>query len=358
LKILLVGPLLPPIHGQSLAFTRFYESIVSDEKLCISTNMEHKSTFMKFIGTFKIFFMIFYRITFYKIDIIYFTCSRSFLGSLKDILLINLATLNNIKLVNHLHGSDFYDFLYSSPSWYKKILFNSYAKVDTSIVLLDSMKKEFKDFKNMKIEVVPNFYDNELNEIINEKQKNKINLLYLSNIIKSKGVFELIDAFEVLCKKYDIITLYIAGGFMADEYMSIEEVKQAFYDKIKGNDKIKYMGKVFGKEKVKLLQQSDIFLLPSYYKSEAFPISIIEAMRCENAIVTTSYKYLPEIVHTQNGILVEIKSVSALVSGITRLLEDTKLLAQIQLFNKKEAQEKYSLDKYIDRLNKIVLGKV
>ena len=53
------------------------------------------------------------------------------------------------------------------------------------------MKNQFKDFPNMKIEVVANFYDIELDNTLVEKDSQTINLLYLSNIIKSKGIFEL-----------------------------------------------------------------------------------------------------------------------------------------------------------------------
>jgi glycosyltransferase involved in cell wall biosynthesis len=261
-------------------------------------------------------------------------------------------------MINHLHGSDFYDFLHHSPKWYQKILFYTYNKVDVSIVLLESMKKEFRDFEDMRVEVVQNFYDKELDEKLVEKDKDKINLVYLSNIISSKGIFELIDAFEKLSKKYENIYLRIAGGFMSDELMDIKEVKKKFTLKIKNNNRIIYLGKVFGKEKVKLLQQSNIFVLPTYYKSEAFPISIIEAMRCGNAIVATKYKYLPEVVKSKNGILVKAKSVDSLVYGIYTLLEDHNLLENMQEYNKKEAQENYSLQKYIDSLSKIVLGKV
>lgn len=355
-KILLVGPLFPPVHGQSLAFTRFYESIDNHSKFLIDTNMEDISKFGKIIGTLKTVFWILHKLLFNKIDVVYFTCSRSFLGSIKDVLLINLASCKNIRLINHLHGSDFYDFLHHSPKWYQKILFYTYNKVDTSIVLLDSMKSQFKDFGDMSIEVVSNFYDNELDDVVEQKDKKKINLLYLSNIMKSKGIFELIEAFDVLSVKYSNVNLTIAGGFINDEYQSIDELKEKFYKKINKNGRIRYVGKVFGKEKAIFLQKSDIFVLPSYYKSEAFPISIIEAMRCGNAIVSTDYKYLPEVVQDKNGILVKTKSIKSLVAGIEKLLSSKERLIEIQSYNMEEAKKQYTLEKYILKLNRIVFG--
>jgi len=358
IKVLLVGPLLPPVHGQSLAFTRFVESLEDGNKIVVNTNLEDKTKIGKIFNTFKTLLLIFIKSIFTKYDVVYFTCSRSFLGSIKDILLINLVSFKNVKIVNHLHGSDFYKFLHSSPKWYQKLLFKAYKKVDISIVLLDSMKEQFKDFENMQVEVVPNFYDKELDKKLVERDENKINLVYLSNIMSSKGIFDLIGAFEELSNKYDNMYLNIAGGYIADEYMSIEEVREKFEHKISQNDKIKYIGKTFGEDKVKLLQISDIFVLPSYYKSEAFPISIIEAMACGNAIVTTNYKYLPEIVRRDNGVLVEPKNVNSLIGGIERLIINKDELRTIQNHNQKEAQNKYSLNKYIKNLNKIVLEKI
>jgi len=356
-KILMVGPLLPPVHGQALAFTRFVENIDTfEEKIVINTNVGDKIKLFKVLLTFKTIFSIIFKAIFFKYNIVYFTCSRSFLGSIKDIILINIVSLKGVKIVNHLHGSDFYDFLHSSPIWYQKILFASYKKVDTSIVLLESMRDQFKDFKNMKVEVVANFYDRELGIKLAEKDTQNINLVYLSNIMNSKGIFELIDAFEELNKKYDNIYLNIAGGYIADEYMNIEDLKEKFISKITKCNHIKYIGKTFGEKKIKLLQSSDIFVLPSYYKSEAFPISIIEAMACKNAIVTTNYKYIPDVVSTKNGVLVEPKSVDSLIDGIEILLKDIKKLREVQNYNQQIAKDKYTLDKYIDSLNKIVTG--
>ena len=126
-----------------MAFTRFYKSISSEYKSLVNTNINDIGKSGKIFATCKILFLIFYKILFHKPNTVYFTCSRSFMGSIKDVLLINLASFRHIKIVNHLHGSDFYDFLHNSSKWYQRILFTAYNKIDTSIVLLDSMKKQF-----------------------------------------------------------------------------------------------------------------------------------------------------------------------------------------------------------------------
>ena len=354
MKLFLVGPLIPPVTGQSLAFTKFVESIEDSKKVVVNTNLEDRTGLNKIFFYIKTLLKISIRVSFSKYHLVYFTCSRSVLGSIKDIVLINLASLKGIKIVNHLHGSDFYDFLHNSPKWYQKILFKSYEKVDISIVLVDSMKLQFRDFKKMKIEVVPNFYDEELDDKLVEKDSSKINLLYLSNIMTSKGIFELIDAFERLVNKYDNIILNIAGGFISDEYMSISEIKNKFESKISENDKITYLGTTFGEDKIKLLQSSDIFILPSY--KEAIPISILEAMASSNAIITTKQKYLSEMLSSKNGVLVEIRSVESLIDGIECLINDKQKLKHIQNHNKQEAQEKFSMQKYLKSLEQIVMN--
>ncbi len=354
MKFFFVGPLIPPVTGQSLAFSRFVESVPIKKKIVVNTNFENKTRLFKIFFTIKTLIILFFKILFSEYHSVYFTCSRSILGSIKDIVLINLASFKKKKIINHLHGSDFYDFLHNSPEWYRKILLKSYDKVDTSIVLVEGMKSQFRDFKNMRIEVVPNFYDQELDNELIKKNNGRISLLYLSNIMVSKGIFELIDAFEQLTKKNDNIILNIAGEYLADDYMTIKQIKNKFEDKISQNNKIKYLGKIFGNDKIKLLQGSDIFILPSY--KEAFPISIIEAMASSNAVVVTSQKYISEVLTGKNGVLIQKGSVESLVNGIEFLINDKQNLKKIQNHNKQEAQKKFSKQKYLKNLERIVIN--
>lgn len=354
MKYFFVGPLIPPITGQSLAFSRFVESISINKKIVLNTNYENKTILIKIFFSIKTLLILFLRALFNDYHLVYFTCSRSILGSIKDILLINLASFKKKKIINHLHGSDFYEFLHNSPKWYRKILFKSYDKVDISIVLVESMKLQFRDFKSMKIEVIENFYDEELDHEIVKKDKTKLSLLYLSNIMVSKGIFELIDAFEKLEKKNDNIILNIAGDYLSDEHMSANKVKKKFEERLFKNNKIKYLGKIFGLDKIKLLQSSDIFVLPSY--KEAFPISIIEAMVSRNAIVVTDQKYISEVLTSKNGVLVQKKSVESLVEGIQFLINNKQELIQIQNYNRQVAKKKFSKKKYLKKLEQIVLN--
>jgi glycosyltransferase involved in cell wall biosynthesis len=378
-RILCVGPMMPPIHGQSLAFTRLCEHLEYADIDIIDTNMTGKKWGGKLWQSIKIGIQIIRSIVRGSYNIVYFTCSRSLLGSIRDVLLIQCARLKSIKIVNHLHGSDFYSFLHNSPQIYQKILVNTYHHVDTSIVLLDAMRDQFQDFPNMKIKVVHNFYDNELTHTITDDSsstvatslhitKNEsdphptshdtgIHLLYLSNIMKTKGIFELITAFKNLVHDSPQLYLTIAGSYVADDLMSIDEVKEYFQQSIKSCTQINYVGRVYGEQKAKLLQRSDIFILPSYYKSEAFPISIIEAMACGNAIITTKYKYLPTIVQKDHGILVEIRSAKALQKAIHAMLICPEKLAQYQNHNRTYACQHYSLSTYIQSICKILLAK-
>ena len=50
-----------------------------------------------------------------------------------------------------------------------------------------------------------------------------------------------------------------------------------------------YIGIVNGKAKKNLLEWGNVFVLPTFYKMEGQPISILEAMATKNLVVTTNH---------------------------------------------------------------------
>ena len=107
-KLLLIAPFTKS-HGQGVV-SLIVEKILSEEKTYQIAINTHKSNvfFIKFIYNISLIFKISYTAFIKKPNIIYFTPSRSFLGSIRDlnVLLIKKYFLKSIRLVGHLHGSD------------------------------------------------------------------------------------------------------------------------------------------------------------------------------------------------------------------------------------------------------------
>lgn len=353
-KVLFFGPYPEPMTGQSISFKEAFQGY-SGHKILFNTT---KYGVNKLLNSLYCFLIIPFVFLFNKFDVVYFTCIRSNFGSIKDIELLLLCKLFNKKIVNHLHGADLILF-FKDAGFLRPLLKYCYEQIDVSIVLLPSMSEQFKGFPEMKIEVIKNCYSREFENIDVLLDNKKEQVLYLSNIIYSKGIFDFLEASMTLLKQNPTVVIKIAGLPMGDFYKTEQEVKELFdinFNTIKAKfpDRIFYLGTVSGKDKIKLLSESSVFVLPTFYKTEAFPITIIEAMRFGNAIVTTKHNYLEDVVTIENGILVTINSSDELVIAINQLFSNKALLFEIQKHNISESLINYSPSNYNSSLNTVL----
>lgn len=353
-RILLIGPFTPPYTGQSIAFS--YLKKIETNELDLEFYNTQKFGFY-FLNYFSSVFFLPLRILCSNYPLIYFIGSRSKFGFLRQAPFLLTTIILRKKIINHLHGADFYDF-YQNSSFLKPLVKFCYDRVNISIVLLEAMKKEFVDFPQMKLEVVPNAYETnfEFSKISFPKPKN---ILYLSNVMASKGILEFLVAADILLKENTDLTISIAGGFIGDHIKKKSQIKTSFYNhynllKDKYKDRINYFGVLTGRKKKELFLKNSIFILPTYYPTEAFPISIIEAMRTGNAIITTKHNYLGEIINQSNGRLIAKHSVREIVDATKFLLNDTSLLQQIQEYNIQISSKEYTLINYLTKVKKII----
>ena len=74
-----------------------------------------------------------------------------------------------------------------------------------------------------------------------------------------------------------------------------------------------YIGVVSGDNKKNLLKWGNIFVLPTFYKMEGQPISILEAMASKNLVVTTNHGGILDIFKDKvNGYLVKKNSIKSI----------------------------------------------
>jgi glycosyltransferase involved in cell wall biosynthesis len=147
-------------------------------------------------------------------------------------------------------------------------------------------------------------------------------LIFMGTLRPRKGVFELLAAFEVLVKKYPDLHLVYAG---IGE--SLAELQNRI--KIAGlQNKIFFPGWVRGAEKISLLQQSTVFILPSY--NENFPVSLLEAMSAGIPSVVTKVGGVNDVIQDgNNGLLITPGDVEGIVSKVSQLLDNKELREQV-----------------------------
>tara|TARA_B110000967_G_C18901811_1_gene576208 strand:- start:1929 stop:3011 length:1083 start_codon:yes stop_codon:yes gene_type:complete len=353
-KVLFFGPYPDPYTGQSVSLSEVFNNYKGAKVRFDTTRFGN----YKILNSIYCLLFLPFFFVFFNVNKVFFTCTRSRMGFVKDFQLLLLCRIFKKKVVNHLHGADLNTF-YQNSGYLKKSIKWSYGAIDTTIVLLPSMKEQVRSFSEMKLEVINNSYSKSIvgNGINTFHKKNQV--LYLSNLIYSKGIFVLLDAISILLAKNSQIVFKIAGSPMGDEFMSKNEVQKKFFLKSdmlskKYPNRYAYVGMVKGNVKERLLKESSIFVLPTFYKTEAFPLTIIEAMLCRNVIITTNHNYLKDVVSARNGFLVEKNSHEDLVRRISYLFENQKIMKQIQDFNNKEAKEKYSPDLFFQKMNRLI----
>ena len=177
-----------------------------------------------------------------------------------------------------------------------------------------------------------NFYNDSYR--VNNNQT--FNILYLSNLIISKGYLDIIKALKVLNREKIKYNCVFAGNIFKspdDPYDTKLSILRKNFEKIISKmDNATYIGPVFDKEKIKLLKKSDIFLLPTYYVNEGQPISIIEAMAYGNAIISTPYRSIVDIFkHKKEGLLIEPKKPELIAEALIYLYNNKKILEKMKL---------------------------
>lgn len=360
-RILCMGPLLPPYTGQAVAFTSVVEEIQKTNE-CIVIDIANKD---KWLNGIVLCLSIVAKVLFFKFDCVYFTCSRTKIGSIRDVVLLLCARIRGLRVINHLHGADYKSFFSSLPTFYQKIVYWSYSYIDTGIVLLDEMKSEFDSYKNMNIKVVHNFYSSSFDQLPVYKQLSdgdKVQMLYFSNLMKTKGILNLLDAAMILLDKYENLYLSVAGEIYGDYELPLEKMKIEVNERFdclssKYPDRFKYYGVCTGTAKTKLFWNSDVFLLPTFYITEAVPLTLIEAMRSGNYLITTNHNYIPGIVSEDFGDLISPDSVEAIVFGMDKFYKSRAKYHTISNHNINFAIENYSENSYLQNVLEIIFGK-
>lgn len=360
MNILILGAFPEPINGCSLANQTFLNYLKKQDNFTVKTiNTNTDPNIQGIQGSFgwiKLFNFIKVYLETYKIltaQSVYMTPGQSFFGILKYAPFILLAWLLRKPIIMHVHGN-YLGTQYQLLNGIKKRVFKFLvSRSSAGIVLSNSLQDNFKELLTEdKIYIVENFANNELIEnTIIQKDKSKLKLLWLSNLMEEKGILDFLDSLVLLKNRKISFEVKLAG--------KIEEgLEQKIHQKLNEiGESAEYLGVVYGEHKKIQLLSANVFVFPTYYTMEGQPISLIEAMATGNIIVTTDHAGIPDIVSSENGYLLKPRDIVALTNQLENIANNLpKNIEKFSEFNQVYVKNNFTEEAFGKKLMDIILN--
>lgn len=318
-KVLFILHYSPPVHGASKVGDSILNSnIISDTfesrfiKIKSSQNLNEIGvfSFFKIYCLVELFFKVLIKLVLFRPKVIYYTMSPGGFAFYRDLCMqIPIKCyvfFTRAKIYFHYHAKGIDNFV--SGSNLKLWLTNFVTSNVNLIFISELLKTEVQKLNSYKsLFFIPNGVENtlrseEFNAILNQRETTSYTrILYLSNMIKEKGYDIVLQIARQLKRlgNQDII-IDFAGGWTSD---ADEIFFKTYVDKYELDDIVHYHGLVLGEQKKELFSKASLFIFPSSYRHEVFPLSILEALSYGLPILAFNIGATPEIINSKIGIL-------------------------------------------------------
>lgn len=164
-----------------------------------------------------------------------------------------------------------------------------------------------------------------------------LRLVHLGRLIRSKGVFEMVEGLALAQRQGIAARLVIAGDGPA-----AAELREAV-DRLGLAAQVTFAGPTFGEAKVKLLGEADVLVFPTYHR-EGLPYALLEAMAAGLVPITTRVAAIPDVVtEGVHGLFVPPRDPEAIAQALITLDADRGSLARMGAASRERVLAAYSI---------------
>lgn len=261
------------------------------------------------------------------------------------------------KVVTTLHGTDV-SVVGSNPKFQpltRFVIEHSDAITAPSLWLAECAHRGLGLSRDMTIDVIPNFVDGKIFHPNGEHTRPTAGpdrprvMTHVSNFRPLKRIQDVVRIFAAVHSEIPSRLDLIGDG---PERQHGEELVSS----LGLRDHVRFLGE--RSDLVAMLQQSDLFLLPS--ENESFGLAALEAMACGVPVVASDVGGVPGVVTDgRTGFLAAVGDVAGMANHAKRLLTDEPLRRRMSLEARRVAETEFRLDPAVDRYEAIyrrVLG--
>jgi glycosyltransferase involved in cell wall biosynthesis len=333
MKVLLISPLPPPVGGIATVtenLIRYLESdpVTVDLELCNTTNKFRSITSQSFLlriytgfyNSVRTLFDVRKTIKNEMPDLIHLASSSSF-ALFKDYVIAWIARHYKIPIIIHWHFGRI-PFLADKHNWEWKLLKFVIRSCTVSIVIDPKSYSTLRKAGFTNIVNIPNPLALDIEQksrVLCGKsiQRQQGRMIFVGHIVRSKGVFELVEACSQLPS---IKELSLIGP--CEE--NVKKELRALAGKRDNGDWLNIIGELIKDQVLEHMFFSPVLVLPSY--TEGFPNAVLEGMAMGCAIIATDVGAIPEMLNVQSekpcGICVPPHHVEELKDAISELMQD------------------------------------
>lgn len=290
--------------------------------------------------------------------VVHLNLGQSKIGLLRDgaSLLLIMGVRKQKKAVISLHGNNF---LRWTPNSFERRIFSllcAHAKIVT--VLSERQKETIESWQSTpaRVQTVENCCEVDWmsEDSITSKHQtaSTINVLFLSSLIESKGYCEfLLATLELASRsrmKFEVVMCgLVTKSDWSDRFSNQADAEAWINEKMiainhSKNVSVTWIRGASGSEKWKLYNNAHIFILPTYYPTEAQPLVLIEAMAFGCAIITTRQGEIPAMFADKSVSLHDTADYKKIAADVERLAGNLELRRSLALRASQAGRSRFS----------------
>jgi L-malate glycosyltransferase len=344
LKVILIGALPPPTGGDAIWATNFLtnEHTRDIKFIVINTSLIGRRAAdigrnyrigEELIRALRIWVRTLWHLISFRPNIIHINTNCAPLGVIRDFITICIVRCLFYHVHLHCH-SNVTSEIFSSRKLSRVFLILCLRLSKKVLVLNNASANYCKAISNVNCVNLPNFINE--SEIVAGKNicDNIKTILFVGHVIKTKGVYEILEVARRF-PKISFIMAGLVGIQFEDGFVPLNVIMLGDLDRF---------------DVRKLMFSADLFLFPTY--TEGFSMALLEAMGNGLPIIATPVGANSEMLEGKGGKIIPVGDVEAICAAID-LLGDPRLRKLYSIWNISKVKKKYSSREIICQIRKI-----